>query len=132
MVTGTGPGDANQVLVTAAGRRNRQGNLGVLPAGMAFDDGRVLRDGEILDVPEEVDVFAACGLPYLAPHLRTVETYQRWAKRARPAGWLGWPPGDYVHMLSDAKLGYRYHKLIVPSLGTRAEPVIELRQEAML
>lgn len=73
----TGPGDANQVLVTPDGVRNRDGNVGVLPDGLKFDEGGVLRIGAgLLDTPTELATFAACGLPWLAPPLRSVWDYQ--------------------------------------------------------
>lgn len=75
----TGPGSANEVLVTTVGLKNRLGDVGVLPKGMKFDQGMVWRDGVALDTPEEEDVFAACALPWMPPGARSVETYQDWS-----------------------------------------------------
>lgn len=76
----TGPNAANQVLVTKAGLRTTLGDVGILPHHMKFDDGLIWRDDEPLDCPEEKHVFAACGLPWVSPWLRTVAYYQRAAK----------------------------------------------------
>lgn len=78
----TGPGDANGVLVTTRGLTNHDGLPGVLPRGMKFAEGQVWQvdeDGvyQSLDVPRELDVFRACGLPYIAPHLRAAAYYQQ-------------------------------------------------------
>lgn len=102
MLIRTGPGDANGVLVTRDGVRNHEGNLGICPEPYAFKDGD-LHVGEMrIDTPEEKDVFQALGLPYIAPPLRSVEMYQRWAARRsdplpeaflqsgyRSRGWVG-------------------------------------------
>lgn len=103
----TGPGDANAVLVTRDKVRNREGHVGVLPEPYQFRE-RELYAGEIrVETPEEKDVFHALGLPYIAPPLRSVEMYQRWAGRradplpdewlkkygSRNRGWVGAP--DY-------------------------------------
>ncbi len=77
----TGPNEANQALVTPSGVVNQNGIRGVLPSGMRFDEGAVWQDGRKLDTPTERSVFAACGLPYVSPHLRTMEIYQQWAAR---------------------------------------------------
>lgn len=81
MLIRTGPGDANQALVTAEWMKNSNGDQGVLPPGMKFQDGAILRGGVELDTPEEWDVFSALGLPYISPLDRSVEMYQRWARR---------------------------------------------------
>lgn len=72
----SGPGDANGVLVTPSGVRNRDGQPGVLPAGRKFEDGRVWLDGAPLDTPTELATFAACGLPWIAPPMRSTACYQ--------------------------------------------------------
>ena len=85
MVLRTGPGEANQALVTTEGKRTRNGVWGLLPAGMRFEDGALWNGSEKLDTPEEVDVFNAIGLPWIPPHLRDHQAYRNW---------LGLPP-DY-------------------------------------
>lgn len=93
----TGPQDANQALVTTAGTVNANGYAGVLPRGLKFRDGGVwksstspqtsLESGEGLqkvDTPEEVDVFRACGLPYVPPVLRSYELYRALEKEGMP------------------------------------------------
>lgn len=81
MVIRTGPGDANAALVTKIDVLNRQFDvMGVCPVGMQFKDGAIWGDGgsPYLDTPEEADVFAALGLPWIPPHLRTPGMYRRW------------------------------------------------------
>jgi hypothetical protein len=77
MVIRTGPGDANGALVTQQGVTNHDGNIGVCPAGMKFENGAVWGEGgaPYLDTPEEIDVFAALGLPWIPPHLRSPGEY---------------------------------------------------------
>lgn len=75
----TGPGDANEVLVTQQGKRNRNGDNGILPVNMRFKGGLIYRDGIALDTPEEIDVFREVGLPYIQPEDRSVATYHRMA-----------------------------------------------------
>lgn len=77
----TGPGEANEVLVTRSGIRNRNGHIGILPPDMLFDEGRVWRDGVALDTPEEWHVFKACGLPWISPAWRSMDLYQAWQGR---------------------------------------------------
>lgn len=79
MLIRTGPGNANGVLVTRNGVQNRDGNLGIMPAGMVMDNATLWREGKNLNTPEEVDVFREMGLPYIPPHLRSVELYHFWA-----------------------------------------------------
>lgn len=105
MLLRTGPGDANQVLVTREGVYNREGNRGICPQPYEFKDGDLHVGDQRVETPEEKDVFAALGLPYIAPPLRSVEMYQRWAGRradplpdewlqkfaSRSRGWVGAP-----------------------------------------
>lgn len=84
MLIRTGPGDANGVLVTQEGIRNRDGHWGILPKGMMFNEGAIWSGGIKLNTPEEWDVFDVLQLPYIPPLWRTVEDYQLWARR-RPA-----------------------------------------------
>lgn len=79
LVIRTGPGDSNMVLVTQAGRRAASGDYGVLPPGMRFESGALWNGDEQLHTPEEEHVFAACGLPWIPPHLRSVQIYQEQA-----------------------------------------------------
>lgn len=81
MLIRTGPGSANQVLITAEGVKNSDGNRGILPKGMVWDDGALWKGGRRVDTPEERDVFAALDMPYIPPYARTVEDYQLWASR---------------------------------------------------
>jgi hypothetical protein len=84
MLIRTGPGNANQVLVTTDGVKNAEGNLGILPKGMVWEDGALWQDGSRINTPEEIDVFKAVGLPYIPPHERSLGNYHLWAKvRAR-------------------------------------------------
>lgn len=80
MLLSTGPGDANGVLVTSAGQRNREGNMGVLPRGLVFSDGGIYDGETLLTTPEEADVFHACGLPFIPPNERSVLRYQEMAR----------------------------------------------------
>lgn len=77
MITRTGPGDAGKVLVTKDGVINSDGNRGILPHDLRFHEGGLWRGDELLDTPEELDVFAACGLSWLPPSRRSVASYQR-------------------------------------------------------
>lgn len=79
MLIRTGPGAANGVLVTANGIKNRDGNAGILPKGIVFEDGQIWQDGARVNTPEEKDVYRAVGLPYIPPYQRDVKTYQYWA-----------------------------------------------------
>lgn len=81
MLLRTGPGDANRVLVTNVGIKNREGQMGILPANMQFENGAVTRNWIALDTPEEDNVFAALDLPYIPPCYRSVALYQHWARR---------------------------------------------------
>jgi len=130
MVIRTGPGDANKVIVTKRGMRNNDGNIGILPPGVKFDQGAVWRlvDSHVLvDTPEEEEVFYACGLPFIAPHLRSVETYQFsswWHETegiefpARGRVWLAdyEPVRDAVYW-PDEEGDIRARVLDVPNLG---------------
>lgn len=81
MLLRTGPGNANQVLVTTNGAKNRDGQIGIMPLDMQFQDGALTRNWIALDTPEEEDVFAAMDLPYIPPPYRSIEMYQHWARR---------------------------------------------------
>lgn len=81
MLIRTGPGLANGVLVTQAGVKNREGNIGILPKGMMFHEGAVWQGSMKLDTPTERDVFEAVQLPYIPPHERSIQAYQLWAQR---------------------------------------------------
>lgn len=81
MVIRTGPGDANGVLVTNVGARNRDGHWGVLPKQFKFQNRELYVGDMCIPTPEEKDVFAALDMPYIPPPLRSVEMYQRWAAR---------------------------------------------------
>jgi len=87
----TGPGEANEVLVTKQGVRNRNGHVGILPRTMQFQDGAIWEAGEKLDTPEEFDVYAALGMPYLPPAVRSVASYQHYADVSKMAE----PPTGY-------------------------------------
>lgn len=77
----TGPGDANELMVT------QRSKGGILPNNMQFHDGQLLRGGTALKLPDEVDVFHAVGMPYIEPHERSVERY-----RALAGTWKGDAP----------------------------------------
>jgi DNA polymerase/3'-5' exonuclease PolX len=84
MVIRTGPGDANGALVTAKGAINKAFDVtGVCPQGIKFEHGALWGEGgaPFLDTPEEEDVFAALGMAWLPPHLRTPMAYWRQAFR---------------------------------------------------
>lgn len=106
MLLRTGPGDANNVLVTRDGVRNHEGNQGVCPEPYQFRDGDLHVGDKRIETPKEQDVFAALGMPYIAPPLRNVASYQLWASRranralpdkwreryaVEPQGWVGAP-----------------------------------------
>ena len=109
----TGPSEANQALVTTVGRTNKNGYKGVLPPGLKFTEGAVWkphplapspkRQGggmEKLSTPEEVDVFAACGMPYVPPLLRSYALYRALAKEGMPpfpVAWLDGRDDIFVH-----------------------------------
>jgi DNA polymerase/3'-5' exonuclease PolX len=121
----TGPADANGVLVTHEGIRNRDGNIGILPKNMRFDEGRLWQSGIALDTPEEEDVFRCVGLPWLKPHLRSVEAYQM-GIAGRDAIWEAsgqgfrqiYPmPNDRVYLDGIP------HRLLLPGLGDMAQQV---------
>jgi DNA polymerase (family 10) len=67
----TGSADFSHWLVTprAAG--------GALPPGMRFQDGRLWRGAESVSTPEESDVFAAIGWPWLPPAERRAGLWRR-------------------------------------------------------
>lgn len=75
MLIRTGPGDANAIMVTNKGIKNRDGNWGVLLPNMMFDEGGVFRNMVKLDTPEEADVFAAMDFPYIPPPYRSMAAY---------------------------------------------------------
>lgn len=88
MLLRTGPGDANQVLVTASGRINSNGDRGIAPDGLTWKDGAILWHGERIQTAEERDVFDLLDLPWVPPHMRTVAVYHRLAERTeRIAGY---------------------------------------------
>lgn len=89
MALRTGPGEANEALVTTVGVHTRNGVRGILPPGLAWRDGAIWQGNDPLDTPEEADVFAACGLPYIAPPLRSADVYGTWARREWPRGTVG-------------------------------------------
>lgn len=72
----TGPGSANDALVTREGVTNKNGRVGVLPKGMKLYDAAFWLDEVKLETPEEVDCFEAVGLPYIPPPLRSYELYR--------------------------------------------------------
>lgn len=83
MLLRTGPGDANQALVTARGIRNNNGDMGVLPKRLVWKDGALWMGERKLETPEERDVFRWLELPYMLPSERTVANYQLWSRRAQ-------------------------------------------------
>jgi hypothetical protein len=93
----TGPGEANDTLVTVDGVKNRNGHVGILPRNLIFNGGRLWKlprpvaqryAGDMtipvgsveIPTPEEEDVFAAVGLPWLPPDARSVALYQHYAR----------------------------------------------------
>ena len=46
---------------------------GYMPVGMHIHDGRLYRNGQVLDTPEEFDVFREVGMRYIEPSKREVE-----------------------------------------------------------
>lgn len=81
MLLRTGPGAANQVLVTQEGVRNQEGDMGVCPRWLSWRDGALWKGEQRVRTPEERDVFMQLGLPYMHPSERTVALYQTWARR---------------------------------------------------
>jgi hypothetical protein len=101
----TGSGEANGVLVTTRGVRNRDGNIGVLPPGLRFVSGTIAgEDGLVIDTPEEADVFKVCGLPWVSPWLRSADYYQRAAKVTQGKALRGQPMIGDVHPVRDWRL----------------------------
>jgi DNA polymerase/3'-5' exonuclease PolX len=96
MVLRTGPAEANAALVTQLATRNYQFDVaGVCPPGVVWKDGQLWRYGEMLDTPEERHVFAALGLPWVHPDLRSAARYRMLAVRnSIPAWWWGHMPID--------------------------------------
>lgn len=82
----TGPGDANEALVTQDGWVNQHGIRGTLPEYLSFRDGAIWRGDSRLDTPEEADVFDAVGMPYIQPNERSVQEYQLWGSRRQYKG----------------------------------------------
>lgn len=111
MLIRTGPGSANQVLVTQEGARNREGNVGILPTGMIVEDGQLWKHGRRVDTPEEQDVFAALDMPYIPPYARTVQEYQLWASRRRAR--YDWQKGRRSNVV-----GYGYREIKWKALPT--------------
>jgi len=110
----TGPGTANECLVTTLGIRNRLGDVGVLPTGVAFSDGGLIQHGVKLDTKEEMDVFNACRLPWVEPGLRSVATYREAASAARDgAEYVGKAVGDasLIQRWDFVKFDERYWRL---------------------
>jgi hypothetical protein len=89
----TGPGELNRMLVGLRGTTTRDGLPGLCPPDLVFRDGAIWRlpsrfeaenykrneplpAGSVRQyTPEEEDVFAVMGLPYLAPEQRHPEVY---------------------------------------------------------
>lgn len=61
----TGGEEFSHWMVTA------QSAKGALPFGYQVRDGRLWHLGQLVDTPEETDVFAAIGLPYIPPEQRS-------------------------------------------------------------
>lgn len=108
----TGPGDANAVLVTRDGVINQHGHRGVCPAPYEFRQRELWCGSVHVPTAEEIDVFAALGLPYIAPHMRSVAMYQRWASRRayrQPTdAWgkeCGWPGRSVVDFCWPSRRG---------------------------
>lgn len=101
----TGPGEANDSLVTQHKRKNSMGRWGVLPEGMVFREGAIWQGGRKLDTPEEADCFQAVGLPYVPPHWRSYQAYQalRW-KRGQKAYPADWRTGDDYFVNGERRL----------------------------
>lgn len=79
----TGPDAANRCAVTPYMQRTTLGDLGVRPHNIFLKDGAWRNDrNEIVDTPEEIDVFRLLGIPWVPPHLRTPEAYLQAVKRA--------------------------------------------------
>jgi DNA polymerase (family 10) len=64
----TGPGDFSKRLVTS---RLQYPGYGLMPAGMREHEGSLWDGGRPVPTPEEGDFFAALGLAWLPPELRT-------------------------------------------------------------
>ena len=67
----TGPGDANQMLVT------RKDQYGIKPHHIFIGEGRVvdLRDDTPIMLPDEETVFEAWGMDYVPPQKRSTGAY---------------------------------------------------------
>ena len=115
----TGGHRANLALVQTAGLKTAEGDLGILPPGMKFDDGVLWHYDQRLDTPEEWDVYNAIGLPWIPPHLRSPETYARAAA------------GRFVAATGGADVGRQkdWGSARQPDgLWLRLDPALKLRQ----
>lgn len=124
----TGPGEANEALVTQQGVVSRHGVRGIMPRGLQMEGGVLWRDRVRVETPEEADVFAAVGLPYIAPPQRSAATYAAQA-RAGNTDCVGGAPADDL-WTPDGKqytVGGPVGKAPIPP-----EPVVEMRQERLL
>lgn len=94
----TGPGEANDSLVTRRGLTNRHGRTGVMPWELRFADGALWTGEDYktkVDTPEEKDVFAAMGYPYVPPPLRSYRNYLALSQdREIPRFSTAWVDGD--------------------------------------
>lgn len=141
----TGGYRANRCLVTTAGVRNREGDMGILPKELSFDGGVIKRDGVTLDTPEEWDVYEAIGLPWVPPRLRSVETYQKTAADFRGQGvhrkylgaapemhdwgWARRPDGRWAKL--DVALLRERQPEVAQSLARLEEAGTTVKQESM-
>jgi len=85
----TGPNLANQALVTREGMTSPDGAQGICPSDIRWEKGALVQDGYQVTTPEEVDVFRAYSLPWIAPPLRDARYYrtaQSVSRQARRRG----------------------------------------------
>lgn len=94
----TGSNAANQTLMCATGTKTTLGDPGIKPPNLEWKESTLYRDGVLISTPEEWDVFAAYGLPFVPPFLRTPQRYLdhlrrpdhpilQLTERPRPADW---------------------------------------------
>jgi len=124
----TGPGEANEALVTQQGVVTRHGVRGIMPRGLRMEGGVLWRDQKRLETPEEVDVFTAVGLPYIAPPRRSAATYAAQGRMDND-DWVGGAPADDLWTPAGEQFTVQGPVGQAPSVP---EPVAEMRQDRLL
>lgn len=66
----TGPGDFSNAIVTPRNQMTHTGRRGLMPSYLHFTDGALYRGSQMIETPEEEDVFRALELDYIPPEMR--------------------------------------------------------------